>query len=96
MYAAAVRYDLRIPGVRSLKAKRAVVRPLIESLRSRMPVSVAEVEHHDRWQRAAIGVAAVASTHAHLRDLLDSVDRFVWSRPDVEVIGAERRWLDDP
>lgn len=94
MHAAAVRYDLRIPGVQSLKGKRAVVRPLVEGLRNRVPVSVAEIEHHDRWQRAAIGVAVVASTHTHLTDLLDAVDRFVWSRTDVEVIAAERSWLD--
>ncbi|HYF25947.1 MAG TPA: DUF503 domain-containing protein, partial [Baekduia sp.] len=83
MHAAAVEYDLHIPTARSLKAKRAVVRPIVEGLRQRCSVSAAEVAHHDQWQRAVVAIAAVASTHAHLCELLDGADRFVWSHPEV-------------
>jgi uncharacterized protein YlxP (DUF503 family) len=94
MHAAIVSYELHINESRSLKAKRAVVKPIVEGLRARFHVSVAEVDHQDTWQRAAIGVAAVASSHGHLCDVLDSVDRFVWSHPEVEVLSAERTWVD--
>jgi len=55
---------------------------------------VAAVEHHEQWQRAGIGVAAVSSSISHLEEILDAVDRFVWSHPDVEVLSAERSWLE--
>jgi uncharacterized protein YlxP (DUF503 family) len=52
------------------------------------------VAHQDRWQRAGLGLAAVAGSVGHVADVLDQVERFIWSNPDVEVLGAERHWLD--
>jgi uncharacterized protein YlxP (DUF503 family) len=94
VHAAAVEYDLHIGHSRSLKEKRAVVRPLVEGLQRRFRVSAAEVDHQDQWQRTVIGVAAVSGSHTHLSELLDTCDRFVWSHPEIEVLSAERRWLD--
>ena len=94
MHTAALEIDLHLPACRSLKAKRAVVKPLVEGLRHRYSVAVAEVDHQDRWQRTVIGVAAVASTASHVEDVLDEVERFVWSRPDIEVLETTRRWLE--
>ena len=85
MHAAALRFDLHVPASRSLKAKRAAVRPIVDTLRHRYHVSVAEVDHQDRWQRAAIAVAVVAESNHHLTEVLDTVERFVRSAPDVEV-----------
>ena len=86
--------ELHIPEARSLKAKRASVKPITEGLRSRFRVAVAEVAHQDTWQRTALGVAVVGASAGHVEDVLDEVERFVWSRPDVEVLSMERRWLD--
>jgi len=93
-HVAALTLDLHLPQSRSLKAKRAVVRPLVEGIRQRFAAAVAEVDHQDRWQRAALGVAVVAGSPAIATDVLDEVERFVWSQPDLEVVGSERRWLD--
>jgi uncharacterized protein YlxP (DUF503 family) len=57
-------------------------------------VAAAEVDHQDLWQRAGLGLAAVAANVGHVDEVLDQVERFIWSNPDVEVLGAERRWLD--
>lgn len=93
MHAAVLAIDLHLPQPRSLKAKRAVVKPVVEGCRRRFGVSVAEVGHQDRWQRAELGVAAVASSHTQLVELLDAVERFVWSFPELDVISCERTWL---
>ncbi len=66
MLAALCRFDLRIPGCTSLKQKRHVVKTLTASLRQKFNVSVAEVDHHDLWQRTTIGVASVAEEGYHL------------------------------
>ena len=94
MHVAAVEYDLHIPQSRSLKERRAAVKPIVEGLRRRFEVSAAEVAGQDTWQRAGIGIAVVGSSVAHLEDVLDACDRFVWSFPEVEVLSTERRWLD--
>lgn len=94
MHAAAVRFELFVPESGSLKVKRAAIRPIIDGLRHRLKVSVAEVGHQDTWQRAAIAVAVVAPTDGRLRELLASIDRFVADAPDVELLDTETTWLD--
>ena len=94
MHAAAVRFELFVPESRSLKQKRAVLRPIVDGLRHRLRVSVAEVDHQDTWQRAAIAVALVAPTDGRLRELLASVERLVAHAPGVELLDVETAWLD--
>jgi uncharacterized protein YlxP (DUF503 family) len=77
-----------------LKAKRAAIRPIVDGLRHRFHVSVAEVDHQDAWQRAAIGVALVSGSAGHLQEQLDSVERFVAYASDIELLDVETNWLE--
>jgi uncharacterized protein len=95
MLVAVGRLDLRIPGCGSLKEKRHVVRGLKAGLQSTFNISVAEVDHHDLWQRTTIGVAAVARESYHARKVMHEVERFVERHPSVEIIDAELT-LHDP
>ena len=95
VHAAALQFDLYIRECRSLKAKRSVVRPIVDGLRRRFKVSASEVAHQDSWQQAVVGVAAVAPTHSHLVDVLAECERFVWSFPEVEVLRVDRRWMEE-
>lgn len=89
------RYELRLPGVRSLKEKRSRVRPIVDRVRHRHHLSVAEVGRQDDHGRAVIQVAVVASSQAVAEEVLDGIDRLVWSADGIEVTEAERRWLDE-
>jgi uncharacterized protein YlxP (DUF503 family) len=94
VHAAAVRFDLHVPESRSLKTKRAAIRPIVDTLRHKYRVSVAEVDFQDQWQRAAIAVAVVAASDGHLRDVLANVERVVAHAPGVELLDVETAWLD--
>ena len=94
MHAAAVRFDLHVPASRSLKAKRAAIRPIVDGLRHRFHVSVAEVDFNDQWQRAAIAVALVANTDSQLREFIAAIERFVVTAADVELLDVETAWLE--
>ena len=96
MHAAAVCFELHVPESRSLKAKRAAIRPIVDGLRHRFKVSVAEVDHQDTWQRAAIGVALVAETAGTSRTVLDSIERFVAAAADIELLDVDTTWLEPP
>ncbi len=87
-----MRLELHIPQSRSLKEKRAALKPVVEGIRQRFSLSVAEVGYQDKWQRAVIGVAVVSGIHAHASETVDTLERWVWSRPDVEVCGFDRHW----
>lgn len=86
--------ELRLPACRSLKEKRAVVKPILEVSRRRFSVAAAEVDNQDRWQRASLALAVVAASPDHAAEVIERVERFVWSRPEVEIIDASTRWLD--
>lgn len=94
MFVLALSIDVHIGESRSLKAKRAVVKPIVEGARRRYRVAAAEVDHLNQWQRAGLGFAIVASTAAHAEQVMDEVERFVWSHPDIQVLASERRWLE--
>ena len=70
--------DVHLPASHSLKEKRSVVNHVKERLRTRFNASVAEVDHQDLWQRAALGVAVVSSAPGGLdrvlRDILACVE----------------------
>jgi uncharacterized protein YlxP (DUF503 family) len=86
--------DLRLPASGSLKAKRTVIKHVVETSKSRFGIAAAEVGHQDRWQRSELGFAAVAGSHRHVEEVLDTVERFVWSHPEIEVVAQHRWWLE--
>ena len=70
----------------SLKSRRRVIRSLVDRIRSRYGVAVADVSEEDLWQQAVLGVAAVSNDGRHVDEVLMNVLRFVRSDPRAEVI----------
>jgi len=93
MHAAALEMDLRLAHSSSLKDKRAVIRSVLDGARHRYRVASAEVGHQDLRQRTLLGFAAVAGSPTHVTEVLDEVERFVWSFPEIEVISTDRAWV---
>jgi uncharacterized protein YlxP (DUF503 family) len=93
VHVAVVQLELHIPTSRSLKEKRAVLRPIVEGLRHRFQISVAEVGYQDKWQRALVGMAVVSDSYSHATEVVDNVERWVWSKPEVEVTRFETTWV---
>ncbi len=89
MIVAVERFDLRIPGVHSLKQKRHVLKTLTAALRQTFAVSVAEVEYQDLWQRAAIAVAVVGGEEYHLRRVLREIENRIDAWGEIEVIDRD-------
>jgi len=87
--------DALLGDVHSLKQKRAVVRPILAQLRRRFEVAAAETGAQDLHRRAELAVAVVTSTHAHAVEMLEECERFVAGRPEIELLSARRRVLDD-
>ena len=88
-------YDLLLPpDSRSLKSKRSYVRPIVAALR-KFEVSAAEVGLLDLHGRSEIGVAVVAADPGHITEVLDSCERLVFGRPEIEVLATRRRLHGD-
>ena len=86
--------ELHFPEAHSLKEKRMFVRSAKEQLRNRFGVAVAEVDHHDVWQRARITAACVAREHREVERLLDEAER--WLRGQEWEVALTERCVVDP
>ena len=86
--------DVRLPHAGSLKDKRSVVRSLVESAHHRHGVAAAETDHHDEHRRSEVAFVAVSGEAGHTTDVIDAVERSVWSRTELEVVAADRHWLE--
>lgn len=72
-----MRLVLGIPGALSLKDKRSVVSRVRDRVRNRFPVSIAEVDALDEWDRAVLGIAMVSNDARHIESTLDKLVDFV-------------------
>ena len=82
MVVGVLRLTLVVHGAHSLKEKRHAVRKIVDRVRARYNVSIAEVGENDVWQRAVLGVSAVANDRSFINVVLDKIVR------DVETIGV--------
>jgi hypothetical protein len=78
--------ELHLPEVDSLKGKRHVLKGLKERVRSRFEVAVAEVDHHDSWQRATLAVACVSHDSRHANEVVSKALDFIEANVDGRVI----------
>jgi uncharacterized protein len=65
--------ELYIPDAQSLKDKRQVLRSLKDRLRREFNVAVAELDHHDTWQRSVVGVVTISNEEKHVNEMLQKV-----------------------
>jgi uncharacterized protein YlxP (DUF503 family) len=82
IYVGVAHLELHIPDARSLKAKRAPVRSLVEKIRNRHKVLVIEVEHQDLYQRARLAISAISTDPVDIEARLQRVEKTIdlnWS-----------------
>ena len=91
MFVGIVRIELHVPAARSLKDKRHVVRSLKERIRERVKAAVAEVDHQELWQRAALGVVVVSGDGGHVHEMLNAVRQIVDRAVEAQVLDWQER-----
>ena len=89
-YVGILTVELHFPESGSLKGKRKHVKSAKAQLRERFGASVAEVDHHDLWQRTRLVLTCAAREMGELHELLDAADRWLHGQ-DWVVMRVERR-----
>ena len=82
--------ELHFPEAGSLKGKRKHVKSAKAQLQNRFGASVAEVDHHDLWQRTRLTVACVAREHGEVEELLEDAVRYL-NGQEFELVSTERQ-----
>jgi uncharacterized protein len=88
-FVAILTVELHFPEASSLKGKRHFVRSAKDNLRNRFGASVAEVDHHELWQRATLTVACTARSARKAEELADGAERWLASG-DWTLTGCSR------
>ena len=79
--------EILLPGCKSLKDKRQILRSLIQRIHARFNMAAAEVDRQDRWNTAVIGLACVSGDPGHARTLLEEALRFIDADGRCEIVG---------
>ncbi|AGC43680.1 hypothetical protein MYSTI_02364 [Myxococcus stipitatus DSM 14675] len=77
MFVGVARLTLQIPESGSLKAKRQVLRRVMDRVRARFNVAMAEVEDQDLWQKATLALSVVGNDRRHVDEQLEKVIHFI-------------------
>ena len=81
---------LRLPENSSLKGKRRVLKSITTRVRSKFNVSVAEVDDHDLWQLATLGISFVSNDKRYTNEVLSKViDFIIDGRFEIEILDYE-------
>lgn len=83
------RLDIRLYELQSLKQKRSAVKRILARLRSRYPVSVAEVAGQDLLQRTMLGLCMIAGSEAQLESVFHKVEKEIYSSGFAELLDSD-------
>jgi len=81
---------LYISHANSLKDKRMVVRGLVDKIKRKFNVAIAEVDTQDVHQTLTIGIAVISGEYSHASVMLDEIIRYIEGNPDAELVAVER------
>ena len=88
-YVGILSVELHFPEAGSLKGKRKYVKSAKAQLQNRFGVSVAEVDHHELWQRARLTLSCVTREYREAEQLLDEAERYL-SGQEFELVRTDR------
>jgi uncharacterized protein len=81
--------ELHFPYARSLKDKRRILHGFKDRIRERYNVSIAEIDHQDKWQRASLGLVSVSGQASLVEETLQKVVRDAQNLDEAELAGWE-------
>lgn len=90
-----IKITLRASWVHSLKEKRMVVKSIVQRLKNKFNVSVAETAEQDIHQTIVIGIAAVCGSSAQADSTMENILNFVEDNTDAEIIDIQREVVAD-
>jgi hypothetical protein len=88
-YVGILSVELHFPEAGSLKGKRKYVKSAKAQVQNRFGMSVAEVDHHELWQRARLTMSCVTREFREAEQLLDEAERYL-SGQEFELLRADR------
>jgi len=85
--------DLYLPTCNSLKEKRSILKRIKDRVRNSFNVSISELDEHDIWRRAQLGIACISNDGKDANSVLTKVVNFIESQDLVEILNYKINFL---
>ncbi|SFH53102.1 hypothetical protein SAMN05192551_101390 [Tindallia magadiensis] len=82
-------FNLMMYEGNSLKEKRMIVKSVIERIKSRYNVSIAEIADQDKWRLATIGFCCISNNKSHVEKTIQEVVRFLEKDGRMELMNID-------
>ena len=89
MVVGTLKIELRLYDNRSLKGKRKIVRSMVDKVKHKFNVAVAEVGSNDKWQKIELGISAVGNDRRHINASLNNILAFLDSLYLAEIVDTK-------
>jgi uncharacterized protein len=89
MVVGTLKIEFRLFDNRSLKGKRKVVRSMVDKVKAKFNVSVAEVGSNDKWQKIELGISAIGNDRRHIDSSLSHILEFLDSLYLAQIVNTE-------
>ncbi len=73
MYVLYGQISIFLPYSSNLKEKRKIILSIVDRIRKRFNISIAEIDDHNLWQRCSLGFSAVTGNHSDIEVMVDAV-----------------------
>ncbi|WP_298843565.1 DUF503 domain-containing protein [Clostridium sp.] len=90
-----MKVTLRASWSHSLKEKRMVVKSIIQKLKNKFNISVAEVDDQDIHQTIVIGVAGLCGTSSQLDSTMEHIITFIEDNTDAEIVNIQNENINN-
>ena len=94
MVVGTLKIDLYLHDNRSLKGKRKIVKSMIDKVKHKFNVSIAEVGSNDKWQRIELGASTVGNDRRHVNASLNNILSFLESLYLAEIVDSDMEILN--
>lgn len=88
MVVGTLRLELRVHDNRSLKGKRKIVRSMIDKVKHKFNVAIAEIGSNDKWQKIELGLSTVGNDRRHIDASLNNVLSYLESLYLAEIVDS--------
>ncbi len=88
MVVGTLKIELHLHDNRSLKGKRKIVRSMVDKVKHKFNVAIAEIGSNDKWQKIELGVSTVGNDRRHLDASLTNILAFLDSMYLAEIVNS--------
>jgi uncharacterized protein YlxP (DUF503 family) len=77
----------------SLKCKRKIIKSLLDKVKFRFNLAVAEIDKQDQWKHSVVGMACITNDVSHAHQMLSTVIKFIEHQGTVEILDIRTEML---